>query len=191
MPAVRDVATRFIVPSCRHAIRWAMCTNCCREPWPPGLSPRPPRPWVESRTGAGVAFLVSQAGRRPRFPFSRPAQAYCALRPAGLLAQLSLDFVTRLPRNRLPGHAARQLPCLPTTTLLMFAKYSVGAQRAAPALARHLLCPKTTLYSAGINRWAPSSHKVSAPKRRTEKGGLANGFQPVGDPAGQLVRGRD
>ena len=36
--------------------------------------------------------------------------------------------------------------------LLMFAKYSVGAQRAAPALARHLLCPKTTLYSAGINR---------------------------------------
>ncbi len=38
------------------------------------------------------------------------------------------------------------------STLLMFAKYSVGAQRAAPALARHLLCPKTTLYSAGINR---------------------------------------
>ena len=37
-------------------------------------------------------------------------------------------------------------------------------------------------------RWAPSSHKVSAPKRRTEKGGLANGFQPVGDPAGQLIR---
>ena len=36
--------------------------------------------------------------------------------------------------------------------LLMFSKYSVGAQRAAPALARHLLCPKTTLYSAGINR---------------------------------------
>ena len=36
--------------------------------------------------------------------------------------------------------------------LLMFAKYSVGAQRAAPALARHLLCPKTTLYSAGINK---------------------------------------
>ena len=35
--------------------------------------------------------------------------------------------------------------------LVMFAKYSVGAQRAAPALARHLLCPKTTLYSAGIN----------------------------------------
>ena len=34
----------------------------------------------------------------------------------------------------------------------MFAKYSVGAQRAAPALARHLLCPKTTLYSAGINK---------------------------------------
>ncbi len=45
------------------------------------------------------------------------ASAYCALRPAGLLAQLSLDFVTRLPRNRSPGHATRQLPCLPTTTL--------------------------------------------------------------------------
>ena len=40
---------------------------------------------------------------------------------------------------------------LETSYLLMFAKYSVGAQRAAPALARHLLCPKTTLYSAGIN----------------------------------------
>ena len=37
-------------------------------------------------------------------------------------------------------------------SLLMFAKYSVGAQRAAPALARHLLCPKTTLYSAGIKK---------------------------------------
>ena len=39
--------------------------------------------------------------------------------------------------------------------LLIFAKYSVGAQRAAPALARHLLCPKTTLYSAGINKRVP------------------------------------
>ena len=37
----------------------------------------------------------------------------------------------------------------------MFAKYSVGAQRAAPALARHLLCPENTLYSAGINRDGP------------------------------------
>ena len=36
--------------------------------------------------------------------------------------------------------------------LLMFAKYGVGAQRAAPAPARHSLCPKTTLYSAGINK---------------------------------------
>ena len=39
-----------------------------------------------------------------------------------------------------------------TVHLLMFAKYSVGAQRAAPAPARHSLCPKTILYSAGINR---------------------------------------
>ena len=36
--------------------------------------------------------------------------------------------------------------------LLMFAKYSVGAQRAAPAPARHSLYPKTTLYSASINK---------------------------------------
>ena len=42
------------------------------------------------------------------------------------------------------------IPWLSPRELLMFAKYSVGAQRAAPALARHLLCPKTTLYSAGI-----------------------------------------
>ena len=191
MPAVRDVATRFIVPSCRHAIRWAMCTNCCREPWPPGLSPRPPRPWVESRTGAGVAFLVSQAGRRPRFPFSRPAQAYCALRPAGLLAQLSLDFVTRLPRNRLPGHAARQLPCLPTNYIIDVREIQCRGAACCARSGKAFAVSETTLYSAGINRWAPSSHKVSAPKRRTEKGGLANGFQPVGDPAGQLVRGRD
>ena len=34
----------------------------------------------------------------------------------------------------------------------MFAEHSVGAQRAAPAPARHSLCPKSTLYSAGINR---------------------------------------
>ena len=58
-----------------------------------------------------AAFPVSQAGRASAISLSRPAQAYCALRPAGLLAQLSLDFVTRLPPGRLPGHAARQLPC--------------------------------------------------------------------------------
>ena len=28
---------RFIAPACRRAARWAMCTNRCREPWPPGL----------------------------------------------------------------------------------------------------------------------------------------------------------
>ena len=51
----------------------------------------------------------------------------------------------------------------------MFAKYSVGAQRAAPALARHLLCPKTTLYSAGINNTflACMSYHVS---RRSDLG---------------------
>ena len=38
----------------------------------------------------------------------------------------------------------------PGPALLMFAKYSVGAQRAAPAPTRHSLCPKTTLYFAGI-----------------------------------------
>ena len=53
--------------------------------------------------------------------------------------------------------------------LLMFAKYSVGAQRAAPALARHLLCPKTTLYSAGINKfqgpWVARRTRPSAGSR--------------------------
>ena len=38
MPAVRDVGTRFIAPAWRHTVRWAMYTNCCREPWPLGLS---------------------------------------------------------------------------------------------------------------------------------------------------------
>ena len=52
------------------------------------------------------------------------------------------------PRSQ-PGRPCRGMNIL---VLLMFAKYSVGAQRAAPALARHLLCPKTTLYSAGINK---------------------------------------
>ncbi len=41
----------------------------------------------------------------------------------------------------------------PGPALLMFAKYSVGAQRAAPAPTRHSLCPKTTLYFAGINNF--------------------------------------
>ena len=41
--------------------------------------------------------------------------------------------------------------CPPCGVLMMLAKYSVGAQRAAPAPARHSLCPKPTLYSAGIN----------------------------------------
>ena len=36
--------------------------------------------------------------------------------------------------------------------LLMLAKYCVGAKGAATVSARHSLCPKTTLYSAGINR---------------------------------------
>ena len=50
----------------------------------------------------------------------------------------------------------------------MFAKYSVGAQRAAPALARHLLCPKTTLYSAGINTftWQEFLHALCTLDRK-------------------------
>ena len=36
--------------------------------------------------------------------------------------------------------------------LLMLAQYCVGAQGAATVSVRHSLCPKTTLYSAGINR---------------------------------------
>ena len=35
--------------------------------------------------------------------------------------------------------------------LLMFAQYSVKVRHAAPAPARHSLCSKVTLYSAGIN----------------------------------------
>src|SRR5579864_3565630 len=46
---------------------------------------------------------------------SRPAQASLALRPAGLLVPL-WDFVTRLRPKQLPIPAARQLPCLPTST---------------------------------------------------------------------------
>ena len=34
----------------------------------------------------------------------------------------------------------------------MLAKYCVGAQGAATVSARHSLCPKTTLYSADINK---------------------------------------
>ena len=36
--------------------------------------------------------------------------------------------------------------------LLMFAQYSVKVRHAAPAPARHSLCSKVTLYSAGINK---------------------------------------
>ena len=44
----------------------------------------------------------------------------------------------------------------------MFAKYSVGAQRAAPAPARHSLCPKTSLYSASINKLVQRRHECHA-----------------------------
>ena len=40
--------------------------------------------------------------------------------------------------------------------LLMLAQYCVGAQGAATVSARHSLCPKTTLYSAGVNKSCPS-----------------------------------
>ena len=67
--------------------------------------------------------------------------------PSGFASRRSSYWVTRFTTTASSlGNSAV------TPALLMFAKYSVGAQRAAPALARHLLCPKTTLYSAGINK---------------------------------------
>ena len=50
MPAVRAVGARFIAPGCRHTVRWAMYTNCCHEPWPPGLS------------ASSIATVVRNAG---------------------------------------------------------------------------------------------------------------------------------
>ena len=55
-------------------------------------------------------------GSASAISLSRPAQAYFSLRPASLLARLSPGFVTRLRLGRSPDRAARQLPCLPTTT---------------------------------------------------------------------------
>ena len=40
LSTIRDVEPRFIAPACRHAVRWTMCMNCRREPWPLGLSPQ-------------------------------------------------------------------------------------------------------------------------------------------------------
>ncbi len=34
MPAVGNVGARFIAPACRHTVRRAMYTSCCRKPWP-------------------------------------------------------------------------------------------------------------------------------------------------------------
>lgn len=42
-------------------------------------------------------------------------------------------------------------------SLLMFAQYGVGPRHTALAPARHLLCPKSTLYSAGINNTRQSA----------------------------------
>ena len=70
-------------------------------------------------------------GSASAISLSRPAQAYCALRPASLLARLSPDFVTRLPLGRLLDQAARQLPCLPTTTWVgSFLPQGVRAEKA-------------------------------------------------------------
>ena len=81
-----------------------------------------PGPCGLPRISGGSASAIS---------LSRPAQAYCALRPASLLARLSPDFVTRLPPGRLPGRAARQLSCLPTTTWVgSFLPQGVRAKKA-------------------------------------------------------------
>ena len=65
------------------------------------------------------------------------AQAYCALRPAGLPPSF--------PWTLSPGFRETDYPA----TLLV----------SCPAYRQ-------------LHRWDPSSHRVSAPKRRTEKGGL-------------------
>ena len=54
----------------------------------------------------------------------------------------------------------------------MFAKYSVGAQRAAPAPARHSQGPKTTLHSAGINRTGSGPAKGEYDRSRKNKKSL-------------------
>ena len=98
----------------------------CRAHYPGGPIRRPCRLLPGScglpRFSGGPASAIS---------LSRPAQAYCTLRSAGLLAQLSLGFVTRLPPGQLPDQAARQLPCLPTTTRVgSFLPQGVRAEKA-------------------------------------------------------------
>ena len=88
---------------------------------------------------ARAAFPVSQAGRRPRFPF----RGLLRLTARYGLPACSPGFLRTLSR----GFREADYPAAPLVNF--------------PADRR-------------LHRWAPSSHRVSAPKRRTEKCGLVS-----------------
>ncbi len=70
----------------------------CRAPYPGGPSR------CSCRLLPGSCCLPRfQGGSASTTSLSRPAQASLALRPAGLLAHLTVDFVTRLRPAQLPG----------------------------------------------------------------------------------------
>ncbi len=74
----------------------------CRAPYPGGPSR------CSCRLLPGSCCLPRfQGGPASTTSLSRPAQASLVLRPAGLLAHLTVDFVTRLRPGQLPDRAAR------------------------------------------------------------------------------------
>ena len=81
--------TRSAFPACRAPYPGGPSQCVCR--WLPGSCCLP-------RFHGGSASTTS---------LSRPAQASLTLRPAGLLAHLTVDFVTRLRPAQLPDRAAR------------------------------------------------------------------------------------
>ena len=74
----------------------------CRAPYPGGPSQCACR-WLPG----SCCLRRFQGGSASTTSLSRPAQASLALRPAGLLAHLTADFLTRLRSGQLPDRAAR------------------------------------------------------------------------------------
>ena len=152
---------------------------------------KPHQARASSRCLASSSACSANARETVRKSFQKLLDRVAALQ----VVEQGLNRHSRPPEHGCAVHnfrIFRDRPCHPYIVsqygLLMLAKYGVGAQRAAPAPARHSLCPKTTLYSASISkRVAQVRDRRKAtrgrwPPRATGRfgGGQATGFQDAG-----------
>ncbi len=94
MPAAGNVGARFIAPACRHTVRWAMYTSCCRKPWPAV-------PWNSS----GRQRTIAAANRR----ISRALEQRNQTKPMSH----NLHLIQRLIRRIHSGPGTGRKPAVP------------------------------------------------------------------------------